>query len=299
MKHVPHSALGIVSLVLAACGHITPQSHQPNEAICPTDRWQKAWEVQADFQSPESAAIATDSGTIFVSNVNGYSRNGKGFISQLSLTGDVLDLRWMEGLNAPTGLRVEGETLWVVDYDRIVKISIRNRAIDQVYAAPDEDPLLNDLYIADDGTVFVTGSASKTVYELLDEELIAWRRHSELLRDANGITADSDHVYVAGYALVAIDRTDLSIEPIEVPKDLFDLEGVLFDGRGGWFVSRIGNHPLVALENSGRATPLFSGERYVADFDAEEDFVVATISADKVAGFSKSRCSSEPMIDSN
>ncbi|MEM9570448.1 MAG: hypothetical protein AAF996_03220 [Pseudomonadota bacterium] len=294
MIRAPRSALGIALLVLSACGHIAPPSHQPSGANCSIDGWQKAWEARADFQSPESAAIATENGTIFVSNVNGYARNGKGFISRLSMTGDVLDLHWMNGLNAPTGLRVEDETLWVVDYDRVVKINIPDRAIDRVYTAPDDDPLLNDLFVTDDGTVFVTGSASRTVYQLLDDELTVWRREPDLLRDANGIAVDSDHVYVAGYALVAIDRSDLSITRIGVPRDLFDFEGVLLDGRGGWLVSRIGNHPLVALNKNGRATPLFSGERYVADFDAVEDFIVAPISTDKVAGFSNRRCSADP-----
>lgn len=73
--------------------------------------WRQAWMTTDEFKSPESAAISRNHRSIFVSNVNGYERNGQGFISRLSLDGLVEELIWLDSLNAPTGLAVEGDTL--------------------------------------------------------------------------------------------------------------------------------------------------------------------------------------------
>lgn len=277
--------------LLAACSHALMSTAQHSEPGCAESGWEQTWRLQANFKSLESAAIAIDQESVFVSNVNGYSRNGEGFISRLSMSGELLNLHWLRGLNAPTGLRVTGDTLWAVDFDRIVEISIGDRAIVREFPAPDEDPRLNDLFVTDDDMVFVTGSASSSIYVLKDDDLILWRHDPILLRYANGIAADSQRVYVAGLHLVAIDRADLSIRQIGAPADLIDLEGVLLDEDSGWLISRVGDFPLVRLDDAGQATPLLFGEAHIADFDSVGDFIVAPIDTDVVAGYFRRSCS--------
>ncbi len=243
------------------------------------------WQNMGPFESPESAAIDLVQEAIFVSNVSGYERNGAGFISRLSLDGEMVDRQWLAGLNAPTGLAVQGETLWVVDFDRLVEVDIPTASVRRSYPVADTDPLLNDISVGPDGNVFVTGSASNTIYRLSDDQLLAWRRDDEILRFANGISVSADHVIVAAYHLVKIDRSDGTItEPIGDPEHLYDLESVVSLCPGRYLISVIGNRPLYSLEAGGRTVAIASHEPYLADFDIARDMLVVP-SGDMVVAF--------------
>jgi len=290
------STIGLAGIFIASCANTFPTvSSSASDAIISVseqaDEWCEAWSVEDDFESPESAVIAHQFNSIFVSNVNGYSRNGNGFISRLSIDGNVLDLKWLTGLNAPTGLAVHNKILWAVDFDRLVKIDISAGKIIASYPVNDVDPLLNDVAVTESGEVFVTGSASKTIYHLSDGRLSKWLTHEVFLRDANGITASDESIVVAGYSLVRIFQSDKTIEPLPAPESLVDLEGVKFSAKDDLLVSAIGGRPLVQLFSDGSIAPLFSGESYIADFDTDGTMIVAPVSMSKVAGFIKIACS--------
>jgi DNA-binding beta-propeller fold protein YncE len=246
--------------------------------------WKEAW-TAGGFKSPESAAFARNGEAIYVSNVNGYEKNGAGFISRLSPDGAVLDLEWVDGLNAPTGVAVDRDRLWVVDFDRLVEIDIPDRKILGTYPAPDEAPLLNDVAIAEGGAVFVTGSASNTIYYLEDRELKAWIRDDDLLAGANGIHVTDDDIVVAAMHLVRISRLDRRAEILGDTVVLYDLEGVKPDGDGGYYVSAIGDRPLYRLTRDGRIEEVAQGKSFIADFDLRNNALVAPTAPDAVSLF--------------
>ncbi len=244
--------------------------------------WRKIWATTAAFKSPESAAISHNHRSIFISNVNGYERNGAGFISRLSLDGEVEDLVWLDGLNAPAGIAVAGDTLWVVDLDRLAEIDIPGGRIRAFYPSPDKDALLNDVAVSDAGEVFVTGSASNSVYVLAGSELTLWYKDDENLAYANGIHATPDEIIVAAYHLVRINRADKEVAVIGDRETLFDLEGVKPDGAGGFYVSAIGDRPLYHVKITGETAPLIKGQDFLADFDLSRGLFVAPTSADTI-----------------
>ena len=77
------------------------------------------------FATPESVLHDVDSDVYLVSNINGApaEKDGNGFISRVSPSGDVLDLKWIDGeaegvtLSAPKGMAISGGMLWVSDID--------------------------------------------------------------------------------------------------------------------------------------------------------------------------------------
>ncbi len=79
-----------------------------------------------DLAAPQSI-IADPGYGYLVANANGEpgNRNNKGFISRLDLKGKLTNLRFIQGgnqttvLNAPTGMVLIGETLYVADIDTI------------------------------------------------------------------------------------------------------------------------------------------------------------------------------------
>ena len=72
----------------------------------------EAWRV-GGFATPESVSYDPASQTLFVSNINSpdVGANGEGYIWQMSLEGDVISERFVEGLNAPEGTVIVDGTL--------------------------------------------------------------------------------------------------------------------------------------------------------------------------------------------
>ncbi len=226
----------LVMLTLIACVEHQPRSN--------TIVLQHLWSVSGVFQSAESVIYDAACDCLYVSNVNGYSKNGEGYLSRLSLTGELLEQHWVDGLNGPTGMAIDGKTLYVADIDEVVAIDLGTGRIDQRYPAPDDNPGLNDISINPDGRLFVSGSFSQAIYELTAEGLQPWLV-SDSLRDANGLYAGQQNVMVAGYWLHAAELADKRLVKLSQSDELMDLESIETDGRGGYFITAIGARPLL------------------------------------------------------
>ena len=78
-----------------------------------------------NLQGPESARYDRDLDVWFVSNINGtpLGKDNNGYISRLRPDGAPYTVKFIEGgkkgvtLNAPKGLAISGDTLWVADID--------------------------------------------------------------------------------------------------------------------------------------------------------------------------------------
>src|SRR3989441_564635 len=87
----------------------------------------------AGFSTPESVLHDSTQDIYFVSNINGSptAKDNNGFISRVRPDGAIENLKFIEGgragvtLNAPKGLAVLGDTLWVTDIDRIRAFNAR------------------------------------------------------------------------------------------------------------------------------------------------------------------------------
>ena len=75
------------------------------------------------FMTPESVLHDPDADVYLVSNIQGdpFEKDDNGFISRVSPDGVVLELRWIDGakenvdLDAPKGMAILGDELWVAD----------------------------------------------------------------------------------------------------------------------------------------------------------------------------------------
>src|SRR5580698_5063909 len=100
---------------------------------------------------PESVLYDADNDRYLVSNINGKpgDKDNNGFISALSPDGTVTTLKWIEGgkklkLNAPKGLAIVGEVLYVADIDVVRKFDLKTGASKGSIAFPGAT-FLNDL----------------------------------------------------------------------------------------------------------------------------------------------------------
>ena len=81
----------------------------------------------AGFETPESVKYDPDLDVWYVANINGspVARDDNGYISRLHGDGSVDAMKWIAGgangvtLNAPKGMALQADTLWVVDVDAV------------------------------------------------------------------------------------------------------------------------------------------------------------------------------------
>ena len=118
---VIRTLLGV--LVIVACKPID-KTPPPPAAPPPPPGPTKVASVEG-FLTPESVLHDSGQDIYFVSNINGSptAKDNNGFISRLKPDGAVENLKFIEGgkggvvLNAPKGLALHGDTLWVADID--------------------------------------------------------------------------------------------------------------------------------------------------------------------------------------
>ena len=86
----------------------------------PTDHaaTEEAWVTPDVFLTPESVLKDPERDVLYVTSFDtDFARKPQpsGFVSRLSLEGEILELRWVEGLNAPAGMDIWRDTLYVAE----------------------------------------------------------------------------------------------------------------------------------------------------------------------------------------
>jgi sugar lactone lactonase YvrE len=124
----------------------------------------KVGEIQ-DLHAPESVKYDSSQDVFFISNIQGAGSNkdGHGFIARVPASdyGDVtIFAQSGKGgvqLNAPKGMAIQGDTLWVADIDVVRGFHRRTGApVATVDLAGHNAVLLNDVAIGPDGALYLT-----------------------------------------------------------------------------------------------------------------------------------------------
>jgi sugar lactone lactonase YvrE len=165
------AAAGGALAVVSACGH-----NRTAERGGDTARTSAAGEVAGvsqqriastnGFQSPESIVYDSATDHYFVSNLNGPIgvKPGHGFVSRLTAEGTIDSLHFIVGgvkgvtLNAPMGLRIHDDTLWVADIDVLRAFDpTSGKPLRSISFAALHPHILNDFdWGGPDGAIYVT-----------------------------------------------------------------------------------------------------------------------------------------------
>lgn len=155
----------------------------------------KKWETDSVLKVPESVLPDTKNNVLYVSNIDGkepWGKDGKGSIGKIGTDGKIIAVDWVTGLNAPKGMGLYDNKLFVADIDRVVVIDINKGAVTQTIPV-DGAQGLNDITIDKKGTVYVSDSKTKKVHRIENGAATVW---IENLQGPNGVLSYKDDLYV-------------------------------------------------------------------------------------------------------
>ncbi|MGE0595283.1 MAG: SMP-30/gluconolactonase/LRE family protein [Hyphomonadaceae bacterium] len=195
-----------------------------------------AWEL-GGLANPESVAVSSDGSFFYVSNVNGEgeAKDGNGFISRVSPSGELIEREWARGLDAPKGMMAGGDAVYVTDIDQLVVLDATTGVVRRRVAAEGAG-FLNDLAFAPDGQVLMTDSATQRIYGVRSDTAEVWLEH-ELLAAANGLLPEPERLLVTTMQgrLLSIDYDSRAVTVLA--EGLGDADGIAAIGGDRYLVS--------------------------------------------------------------
>jgi DNA-binding beta-propeller fold protein YncE len=255
-------ALLAIGLVVVACS----QSAAPPAAPEPIGV-ELIWRATG-LANPESAALSAEGDFLYVTNVNGEgeAKDGNGFIARISTDGRVLEREWARGLDAPKGIALGGDALYVADVDQIVVVDAATGAVRRRVAIPGA-VFLNDLAISPDGQVLIADSGGGRIYAIRTDTPEVWLE-DELLDSINGLLPEPDRLIATTMQgrLLAIDYTTKAITVLA--EGLGEGDGVASLGEGRYLVSEWPGRMHVVAADGSHVTILETAaeNRFLNDF---------------------------------
>lgn len=251
---------------------------------------EELWTAEG-FKNPESALYDPARKIIYVSNVNGApsDKNGAGHISKLSTDGKMLEAEWVKGLDAPKGLVMSGDKLFVADIDRLIAIDVNNGKIIGTWPAKGAK-FLNDTAVGNDGRVYVSDMLTDAIYVLDGDTLSLWLR-DEALQHPNGLRIEDGKLLIAPWGkdlqkdfstkvaghLISVDLASKKISTVGSGKPVGNLDGLEPDGQGNWLVTDWVAGALYRIKADGSFEMLLDLNQGSADLEVMNNGALAII----------------------
>lgn len=212
----------------------------------------KIWETDTLMAQPESAVYDSINGVIYVSNINGKycAHDGNGFISKVDLTGNIVELKWVTGLDSPQGLALHGNNLYVADNEHVIKIDARQGKIVKVLKISSAI-FLNDAAVDNSGVIFISDCETNKIYKIKNDSVSVWL-DDPLLKGPNGLLGNARNLLVLNMGdgvLYSVDKDTKAIT--EFSSGIKNCDGITSDGEDGFFVSGAWQGEIYHINSSG------------------------------------------------
>jgi sugar lactone lactonase YvrE len=199
------------------------------------------------FAAPENLVYDSASDVILVTNINGdpAQKDGNGFVSRISGDWRNVQLKWIDGLDAPKGIILRGDTVFIADVNAVRLFDRQTGkalAVRQVKGGG-----LNDLVFDNTGTLYVTDTGPErtpTVKPDTSKDIDAVYRfdgvqahaiaHGTQLQRPDGIAFDGTSIIVAplgGNTLYRVDKAGKRTNLLPLANGQLDGLWRMHDGR--------------------------------------------------------------------
>lgn len=194
------------------------------------------WATDTLLTTSESVIYDKKREILYVSNIAGVpdSVDGVGFISKVDLDGKIAELNWVSGLDAPKGLGIYGDKLYVTDLDKIIEIDIVTGEIAKSHVV-EGAVFLNDIAVDPNGKVYASDSRQGVIYVLENDQATMI---IDSLAGPNGLLHDNDKFLVALWNEKTLNTFDLETKEMTlVTTGIENPDGIEAVGDGSYLVS--------------------------------------------------------------
>lgn len=284
----------VVSLAVVSCRTDSKKSvkletkSKVSKEVGKSDSSPQRWVTGVQLQNVESVVYDSENDVYYASCGKEYRSGTEGFISKLSSSGNLLELKWVKDLNRPTGMAIHNGLLYVADFNRLLVIDLKTAKI--IKTIPEHLPNsgLNDVAVNENGEVFVTGSFAHSVFQLQENHLETFARDDERLKWANGIAFSGDNLIVGGTHLNRINKNSAEIILFETNPPVVDIDGIVIDDTGNFYATTVDNSSLWYIDMKGLATKIASDSMYYygdLDFNPNQKKLVIARGSQKTNTF--------------
>ncbi|PAF49374.1 hypothetical protein BKH43_06830 [Helicobacter sp. 13S00401-1] len=195
--------------------------------------------------SPESVFVSKHH--VYVTNVGKFApiaKDGDGFVSLLDHHGNVIQKKWITGLDGPKGMNMIGDTLYMVDVGVIRGFNVKTKK--EVFKLPVKGSIfLNDIAVENDHTLLVSDTGTGLILKVD----VKTKKYSTLVKidpalgGPNGLVLDGDELYIAGYDASGKNAANLMKYNMKTKKlEVFsgvkgELDGLQKEPSGSFLVS--------------------------------------------------------------
>lgn len=242
------------------------------------------------FSHPESVVFNEAKNEYYISNM-ADNEAGDGFISRVSAEGEIIELKWIDGLKDPKGLLVKDDKVYVTNNTEVIEISIDKSEITRRIEVEDAKSL-NDITIDAVGNIFISDSGKSAIYLMPGDSanmMIPENKKGEIieylnttrLEYVNGLYAHKDHLYAAAWGentdgnFLKIDMDTREIEKVS-KEGIGNLDGVQPVGDDAFYISDWATGTIYLIKKDGELQEVLTSEKSSGDilFDAEKNQLV-------------------------
>ncbi|MBC3757270.1 hypothetical protein H7U19_02565 [Hyunsoonleella sp. SJ7] len=234
------------------------------------------------LDNPENAYWDDVSKTWFISSLGGekvtIEKDGYGWLTRLDENGNVISNRWIEVLDAPTGMASYKNLLYVADRGVLVEIDISKGKIIRKINLPNSE-FANDVASTPKGDIYVSDTFTNTIYKLPKNKNVEVFIKDDVLECPNGLWIDGQHLIVATWGpmtnratfetsrkgtLMRIDLKTKEVKPIGKGLPIANFDGVIKYGKFYYATDWTGGR-LLKIDEDGNTEEVISGFSQFAD----------------------------------
>lgn len=192
-------ALGCLTLIMSCKSEKAKESTAemvvPDTPAVKTHKLVQKWETDTILKVPESVIFDAKNQVLYAANIDGkepWGADGKGSIAKIGLDGKVIQVEWVKGLQAPKGMGILNDKLYVADLTNIVVIDIAKATIESRIKVSGAKGL-NDISVDPSGVIYVTDSQGKRLYRVENNSTTLML---DSLSGPNGVLISGSDLYI-------------------------------------------------------------------------------------------------------
>ena len=205
MKIKKYALITSFIIAISGCGGSDDSTDNSSPQIKATSLTASWSSIAGGLDTPESVIHDDVNRVLYVANINSSVsgqnwEDNSGYISKLDENGSIIETQWATGLNAPKGMTINNDKLYVADLNTVSVINTVSGNILNTYTAPSGLDNLNDIaYDESNDVVYVSDSFDDVIYKMTTDGVFTMFYEEETSDSyQNGLYVDGANLIMTG-----------------------------------------------------------------------------------------------------